>query len=167
MTAGTRVWVPMCLVLLLGIPFGVAAKSELGKHWIDRARSLGLTHASIVIDYALTDECDIGPVRIRRSSSKRFFDPGTISRIVRESIGPFDVAEATRTSSMTKRKIAWKTSVGHSYLVCRFYASGSLAGATLVGSGDGFTKTVPDRSVAIRLSTLGTNEVRFSFRIEE
>jgi hypothetical protein len=166
MTAGTQVWIVIGLALLMGFPPGVAAQPEIGKHWIDRAKSLGLTHASIVIDYSLTDECDVGPVRIRRSSSKRFFDPGTVSQLVQEAIGPFEVAEATRTSSMTKRKIAWNTSVGHSYLVCRFYADGSLASATLVGSGDGFTKTVQDRSVTIRLSTLGTNEIRFSFRME-
>ena len=169
----------VCLAVLSAAIVYADSRPNSGFNWYDRAASLGVTRASIVIEYSLTDDCNLGRVRTRNSTSAQFFNAQAIDRIVEQIVGPFEspndqlisqnlaATQAPQSISMTKRMFAWSTSVGHSHIVCTFYLNGDLATATLVGLNLLQTMTVDERPVTVRLSTLGTNQAKFSFRIEE
>ncbi len=130
---------------------------------------LGVTAASIVIEYSLTDECTLGSIQTRNAKPARFFDAATIEKIVRQTIGPVEIVNDQRRGQqlppMSRQKVRWPTRIGHSHLLCSFNADGRLATATLVDT-SGHQPSVKERSVAVRLSTLGTNKSKFVFRLE-
>ena len=163
------------------ILFGAAVAADsvpgIAQNSSERLTSLGLTSTHVVIEYSLTDDCEIGSVRVLSASSKAVFDSQTIDRIVKTAIGPFETAKHeliasgqtsssnSRPLSMKKRTFSWRTSVGHTQLVCLFYADGGLASATLKGSHRPRANSVKERPVAVRLSTLGTSKTKFNFKL--
>lgn len=158
------------VAILFCVAIAANSASGLEQIWSERLTSLGLTSAHAMIEYSLTDDCELGSVRAMNASSKAFFDSRTIDRIVATAIGPFETTNRTsnknsRLISMKKRSFSWRTSVGHTQLVCSFYADGGLASATLKGPNRRSANTAKDRLVAVRLSTLGTSTTKFSFRL--
>lgn len=165
----------------VAIFFGAAIAADsvpgVAQNWSERLASLGLTSAHVVIEYSLTDDCEIGSVRALKASSRAVFDSQTIDGIVKTAIGPFETVNHeliasgqtsgnnSRPLSMNKRSFSWRTSVGHTQLVCLFYADGGLASATLKGSDRPAANSVRERPVAVRLSTLGTSTTKFTFKL--
>ncbi|MDH3614541.1 MAG: hypothetical protein OES10_14835 [Gammaproteobacteria bacterium] len=158
---------------------GATTFAQGASDWINRAANLGIESAHVILEYSLTDECDLDPVLVLESTSEEIFDPEAISHIVRTVIGPFDSTSndllnsdlladsAAKRLSMTNRAFNWSTDLGHNYIVCEFYSDGSFASAKYTDGYSPPSKSVEDRPVARRLSELGTRTHKMVFTLEE
>ena len=155
-----------------------SAQSQISK-WTDRAVELGITSAHVVIEYSLTDDCNLAPIRIVENSSEVIFDAATIAEVIGELVGPFEFvnrrllrpelepSEEGAKLSMSGRKFRWDTDLGHSYIACRFYATGALADAVYIDGRIAVHQTVENRPVARKLSNLGTRTQTVRIEIDE
>lgn len=136
---------------------GAAAFDSMSKLLAHRAAGAGLATAHLVFEYALSDDCELARVRVLENSAQDILDGDAIDAVVAHFVGPFRGAHRT---------VYWPTDLGHHYIRCEFDASGSFAHATLSSGQDRLPGPVPERRIALRLSTLGTRTrtVIFSFR---
>ena len=147
--------------------------------WIRRAASLGIESAHVILEYSLTDDCDLAPVLVLESTSDEIFDTAAIGQIVRTSVGPFESTgddlpdpvllndSVANQLSMTNRAFNWNTNLGHDFIVCQFYEDGSFASARYTDGQPPPSKSVVDRPVARRLSELGTRTQKMVFTLDK
>lgn len=139
--------------------------------WVGRAAHLGIESAHVILEYSLTDDCDLAPVLVLENTSEEIFDAEAIDQIVRTAIGPFestdnDLPESRAGSSVTNRAFNWNTNLGHDYIVCEFYPDGSFASARYIEGHSPSSKSVEDRPVARKLSELGTRTQKMVFTLD-
>lgn len=156
-----------------------ASFAQEGPEWISRASVLGIESAHVILEYSLTDDCDLAPVLVLESTSEEVFDTEAIAQIVRSVIGPFESARndprdsgrpgdsVTNQLSMIHRVFNWNTNLGHEYIVCQFYPDGSFASARYSAGDSAPAKSVEDRPVARRLSELGTRTQKMVFTLDK
>ncbi len=164
---------------LLSVAATADSSSQGTPDWVQRAMDLGLRSAYVVLEYSLTDDCDLGPVRVTESSSSEVFDAAAIGEIIRSTIGPFEIKDGDTSESelspvgayerllMTNRMFSWNTDLGHQYLACKFSSDGRFASAYYTDGRTPREKTVENRPVARRLSQLGTRTHKLVFEAED
>lgn len=145
--------------------------SQDGPDWIRRASKLGIESAHVILEYSLTDDCDLAPVLVLENTSEEIFDTEAIAQIVRTLIGPFastdnDFPESRSGNSVTNRVFNWNTNLGHDYIVCQFYPDGRFASARYANDNSSPSTHVEDRPVARRLSELGTRIQKMVFTLD-
>lgn len=152
--------------------------AQEGPDWIRRASILGIESAHVLLEYSLTDDCDLAPVLVLENTSEEIFDTEAIWQIVRTVIGPFestdnDLIESESGDSIgsklstTNRAFNWNTNLGHNYIVCQFYPDGRFASARYADDHSSPSTPVEDRPVARRLSELGTRTQKMVFTLDK
>lgn len=167
---------------VISVALCASANSSIGKlgKITERLVERGLTPAHITIEYALTDGCNITGLRVTENSHPDALGPETVDEVVSVMIGPFsaisdelielslDDEPAVKKLSTTTRTFSWRGDDGHRYLVCGFYADGSLQSARLTdGRGARHREKIEDRIVDQALSELPARTIRASFVSED
>ncbi len=146
--------------------------AQEGPDWIRRASNLGIESAHVILEYSLTDDCDLAPVLVLENTSEEIFDAEAIGQIVRTVIGPFastdnGLPESRSGYSVTNRVFNWNTNLGHDYIVCQFDPDGRFASARYADDQSSPSTPVEDRPVARRLSELGTRTQKMVFTLDK
>ncbi len=162
-------------ILLLTVSVSTTSLSRQVSDWMQRAETLGITSAHVILEYSLTDDCELKPVRIVENSSEKVFTAAAIESIVKSVIGPFEAwnrqlidpldptAEKPENLAMVKRSFAWRTASGHSLIVCTFFADGRLDQAEFVLPNTPPAHTVPSERISQRLSDLPAKMRKVTF----
>ena len=172
-------------LIFVALPFlhiAVAASDSIAHgtpDWVQRAAELGIESAHGILEYSLTDECDLDQVQVTENTAEDVFDAAAVVQITRSIIGPFKTTnseivssglsalEAQERFSMTNRSFNWNTDLGHQLIVCRFFSDGRFADAYYTDGHEPPAKTVENRPVARRLSQLGTRSQKVVFQAED